>query len=77
MEDFKDAIDDWIIDLLKEKGMNTARDVLNYGRERLIEDTDLEEETIDEILDIMNEEFEDVDEEEGETEDENTENTEA
>ena len=77
LEDFKDAIDDWIIDLLKEKGMNTARDVLNYGRERLIEDTDLEEETIDEILDIMNEEFEDVDEEEGETEDENTENTEA
>lgn len=80
LEDFKDAIDDWIIDLLKEKGMNTARDVLNYGRERLIEDTDLEEETIDEILDIMNEEFEDVDEEEEEeeeTEDENTENTEA
>lgn len=72
LEEFTDEIDTWIIDLLKEKGMNTARDVLNYGREKLIEDTDLEEETIDEILDIMNAEFEDDDIEE-ETEDEKTE----
>ena len=57
LEEFDDEIDQWIIDTLKGVGMNTARDVLGTPREELIANTDLEEETIDRVLRILNEEF--------------------
>ena len=58
LEEFDDEIDQWIIDTLKGVGMKTARDVLGTPREELIANTDLEEETIDRVLRILNEEFE-------------------
>ena len=57
LEEFDDEIDQWIIDTLKGVGMKTARDVLGTPREERIAKTDLEEETIDRVLRILNEEF--------------------
>ena len=51
-------IDQWIIDALKGIGMETAKDVLNAPREMLVSRADLEEETVDEVLRILAEEFE-------------------
>lgn len=51
-------IDQWIIDALKSIGMETAKDVLNAPREMLVSRADLEEETVDEVLRILGEEFE-------------------
>ena len=58
LEEFDDEIDQWIIDTLKSVGMKTAREVLGTPREELLAKTDLEEETIDLVLRILNEEFE-------------------
>jgi len=58
LDDFADEIDDWIIKLLKEKGCDTARSVLEIDREDLIRRTDLEDETVDEIIRILKSEFE-------------------
>ena len=58
LEEFDDEIDQWIIDTLKSVGMKTAREVLGTPREELLAKTDLEEETIDRVLRILNEEFE-------------------
>lgn len=59
LDEFKDEIDEWVIDTLKSIGCDTARDVLRKSREFLIEKTDLEESTVDEVLAILNAEFED------------------
>ena len=59
LDEFKDEIDEWIIDQLKNIGCDTAKSVLELSREELLRRTDLEEETIDEVLDILNAEFED------------------
>jgi N utilization substance protein A len=58
LDDFSDEIDGWVIDLLKEKGCDTARSVLDIDRDDLIRRTDLEEETVDEIIRILKSEFE-------------------
>ena len=58
LEEFDDAIEPWIIEQLKGIGMATAKDVLNAPREMLIEQADLEEETVDEVIAILREEFE-------------------
>ncbi|MCF0189027.1 MAG: transcription termination/antitermination protein NusA [Bacteroidaceae bacterium] len=58
LDEFTDAIEPWIIEQLKGIGMATAKDVLNAPREMIIEQADLEEETVDEILAILREEFE-------------------
>jgi len=58
LEEFTDEIDDWVLAELKGIGCDTARSVLNLNREELIRRTDLEEETVDEILKILNAEFE-------------------
>lgn len=58
LQDFNDEIDQWVIDVLKKIGCDTAKSVLALSREDLIKRTDLEEETIDEILDILRSEFE-------------------
>ncbi|MCR4922060.1 MAG: transcription termination factor NusA [Bacteroidaceae bacterium] len=59
LDEFTDDIDPWIIDELKKIGLNTARDVLEVPRESLVQRADLEEETVDEVLKILNAEFED------------------
>ncbi|MBK9270918.1 MAG: transcription termination/antitermination protein NusA [Saprospiraceae bacterium] len=58
LDEFKDEIEEWIIDALKNIGCDTARSVLNLSAEELIRRTDLEEETILEVIEILNKEFE-------------------
>ena len=58
LDEFSDEIDGWIIDELKAIGCDTAKNVLSLSREDLIKRTDLEEETIDEVLRIFRAEFE-------------------
>jgi N utilization substance protein A len=58
LEEFVDEIDGWIIDELKAIGCDTARSVLNLNMEDLVKRTDLEEETIREVLKILRSEFE-------------------
>lgn len=57
LEEFADEIDGWIIDELKAIGCDTARSVLNLNIEDLVKRTDLEEETIKEVLKILKAEF--------------------
>ena len=52
-------IDSWIIDVLKSIGCDTAKNVLALSREELIQRSDLEEETVDEVLAVLKAEFED------------------
>lgn len=60
LEEFNDEIEDWIIEALKQNlGCTTARQVLQFSREDLIEKVDLEEDTVDYILNILKSEFED------------------
>jgi transcription termination/antitermination protein NusA len=58
LEEFADEIDGWIIDELKAIGCDTARSVLNLNMEDLVKRTDLEEETIREVVKILKAEFE-------------------
>ena len=58
LDEFSDEIDGWIIDELKAIGCDSAKSVLEIGKEDLVKRTDLEEETIDEIVKILNSEFE-------------------
>jgi N utilization substance protein A len=58
LDEFTDDIEPWIIDELKKIGYSTAREVLAESRETLIQRTDLEEETIDDVLHILAAEFE-------------------
>ncbi len=59
LDEFKDEIDSWIIDQLKEIGLVTAKSVLNAPRELLIDKADLEEATVENVLNILRAEFED------------------
>ncbi|MDE6270621.1 MAG: transcription termination factor NusA, partial [Muribaculaceae bacterium] len=59
LDDFKDEIDEWIIEALKNEGFITAKNVLNAPRDMIIEKVDLEEETVDNIISILRAEFED------------------
>ena len=58
LDEFSDEIDEWVIDALKAIGCDTAKDVLRISREDLIKRTDLEEETIDNVISILKAEFE-------------------
>jgi len=58
LEEFADEIEDWVIDQLKAIGCDTAKNVLSLTRAELIKRTDLEDETIDEVLRILKTEFE-------------------
>ena len=58
IDEFADEIESWILDELKAVGCDTAKSVLELTREDLIKRTDLEEETVDEVLRIINSEFE-------------------
>ena len=58
LDEFNDEIDEWVINAIKSIGLDTAKAVLNAPREMLIEKADLEEDTVDEVLDILRAEFE-------------------
>ena len=58
LDEFADEIEDWVIDELKAIGCDTAKNVINIPRNELIKRTDLEEETIDDVLKILRAEFE-------------------
>ncbi|MFT5979757.1 MAG: N utilization substance protein A [Flavobacteriales bacterium] len=58
LEEFSDEIDSWIIDALKTIGCDTARSVLELDPEELAKRTDLEVETVREVVRILSSEFE-------------------
>ena len=58
LEEFADEIDGWIIDELKSIGCDTAKSVLDLSTEDLVKRTDLEEETIQEVVKVLKAEFE-------------------
>ncbi len=57
LEEFTDEIDRWVIDVLKGIGLDTARRVLELNKPELVRRSDLEEETIDYVVKILSEEF--------------------
>lgn len=57
LDEFVDEIEGWVIDALKGIGCDSAKNVLNIPRAELIKRTDLEEETIDDVLKILKSEF--------------------
>lgn len=57
LDEFNDEIDQWVIDAIKNIGLDTAKAVLNTPKAELIQRTDLEEETIDHVLEVLNAEF--------------------
>ena len=59
LTEFEDEIEEWIIDELKKIGCDTAKSVLALSKEELVNRTDLEEETIDNVLEVLRAEFED------------------
>lgn len=61
LDEFKDEIEPWVIDALKNIGCVTAKSVLNTPRQTLIDKADLEEETVDNVLSVLKAEFEDED----------------
>jgi len=58
LDEFADEIDSWILDELKGIGCDTAKSVIEIGIDDLVKRTDLEEETIREVLRILRSEFE-------------------
>ncbi len=62
LDEFADEIDEWIIAAIKKIGLDTAKAVLNTPRELLIEKADLEEDTVDHVLDVLKAEFEEDEE---------------
>ncbi len=61
LDEFKDEIDGWVIDALKEMGCVTAKNVLNTPRQDLIDKADLEENTVDYVINVLKAEFDDED----------------
>ena len=59
LDEFSDVLEDWVIDSLKQIGCDTAKSVLALSKKDLLSRTDLEISTIDEVLDVLNAEFED------------------
>lgn len=59
LDEFTDEVEPWVIEAIKNLGLETAKDVLNAPREMLIEKADLEEETVDDLLRVLRAEFED------------------
>lgn len=59
LDEFRDEIDMWVIEALKNLGLGTAKAVLNASREAIIQQADLEEDTVDHVLEVLRSEFED------------------
>jgi N utilization substance protein A len=58
LEEFTDELEDWVIDELKRVGLDTAKSVLKLGTDDLVRRTDLEEETVHEVIRVLSQEFE-------------------
>jgi transcription termination/antitermination protein NusA len=58
LDEFADEIESWILDELKAVGCDTARSVLDLSVQELVKRTDLEEETVKEVMKILRSEFE-------------------
>lgn len=58
LEEFSDEIEGWVIDELKRIGLDTAKSVLTLSKDDLVRRTDLEEETIEDIIRVLKQEFE-------------------
>ena len=58
LDEFKDEVDEWVIEALKNVGYDTAKSVLRAPREELIDKADLEEDTVDNLIEILRSEFE-------------------
>ena len=58
LKEFGDEIEGWVIDEFNKVGLDTAKSILELSQEDLIKRTDLEEETIKEVIKILNDEFE-------------------
>ena len=61
LDEFTDEIEEWVIEAIKKLGYDTAKAVLNAPREVLIEKADLEEDTVDHLLEVLKSEFENED----------------
>ena len=59
LDEFKDEIDEWVIEALKSVGFDTAKSVLRTSREQIMDKADLEENTVDYVLSVLRAEFED------------------
>ncbi|MBQ6166481.1 MAG: transcription termination/antitermination protein NusA [Muribaculaceae bacterium] len=59
LDEFKDEVDEWVIEALKNVGLATAKSVLRTPREDIIDRADLEEDTVDNLLAVLRAEFED------------------
>ena len=58
LSEFSDEIDSWIISEFSKAGLDTAKSILEQEVEDLVKRTDLEEETINDVIRILKEEFE-------------------
>ena len=58
LDEFADEVDQWVLDAIKAIGLDTAKAVLNAPREMLVEKADLEEETVDQLINVLKAEFE-------------------
>ena len=58
LDEFNDEIEQWVIDVFKELGYDTAKAVLAVSRDELVKATDLEEETVDHVIEVLRAEFE-------------------
>ena len=59
LSEFSDEIDSWVIETLQGIGCDSARSVLDINAEDLVKRTDLEQETVESVLNILRAEFED------------------
>ena len=58
LDEFSDEIDSWVIDELKKIGLDTAKSVLTLSKADIVRRTDLEEETVDDLVRVLSQEFE-------------------
>jgi len=58
LDEFSDEVEGWVIDEFKKIGLDTAKSVLSLAKEDLVRRTDLEEETVEDVLSILRQEFE-------------------
>ena len=58
LDEFSDEIESWVIDELKRIGLDSAKSVLNLNKEELVRRTDLEEETVELVFNVLKKEFE-------------------
>ncbi len=61
LDEFKDELEEWVITELKSIGLDSAQSVLELNKEELLKRTDLEEETVEDVLNVLKAEFDQED----------------